>query len=67
MTEAITIPEGEDFAVCSCGNDVMKDAFATVDANGNEVEPEVGGGWVGHLQCNACKAIANVLGGKENS
>jgi len=57
VSATITLqPDG--FAVCSCGNDVMQDGFAPVNAAGHPAEPEVGGFWDGHLRCETCNLVA---------
>lgn len=47
---------GDDFR-CDCGNDSRSDGFYPCDADGNEIEPVLGGPWYGLYRCDRCDAV----------
>lgn len=58
--EHISHEDDDDTAwVCLCGNTPDSDGFATCNADGNEIEPTVGGGWTSLYVCNRCGRIVD--------
>jgi hypothetical protein len=46
-----------DAWVCLCGNTPPSDGFATCNADGDEIEPTLGGEWTSLYVCNRCDRI----------
>lgn len=57
MEKILHEDDDETAWVCLCGNTPDSDGFATCDANGNAIEPNVGGDWTSLYACNRCDRI----------
>jgi hypothetical protein len=56
--EFITHQAGSDEAwICICGNEPTGQGFFTCDAQGNEIEPNIGSGWTDLYVCAKCGRI----------
>lgn len=46
---------------CACGNTPDSDGFYTCDAEGNDLEPVLGGTWQGLYRCDRCGVVALLI------
>lgn len=49
--------QDEDAWVCICGNNPDSDGFYPCNANGEEMEPDIGSDWDGLYVCSRCGRI----------